>query len=224
MVAIAALLLAAGESTRMGEMKALLPWEGTTLLEHQVSSLAAAGISRTVVVVGHRAEAVETLLKDRPGVYCAYNADYRKGKTSSMKAGLRVFIGPKNQGGIRGKRKSPDKRASRAGTPIESALLVLNVDQPRSTSTLRRITDAHLTSAALITIPVYSGKGGHPIIFSAPLWEEMLDISEETQGLKEVARRHSAYTHRFEMNTPEVLLDLNTPEEYQRALELLASH
>ena len=224
MAAIAALLLAAGESTRMGEIKALLPWQGTTLLEYQVNSLAAAGISRIVVVVGHQAQSLESLLKDRPSVYCAYNPDYRRGKITSVKTGVRALLGPVSQGQSHSRGQLRGGRPTRDETPVENALLVLNVDQPRSTAIISYLIDANGRSGALITIPTYRDKGGHPVIFSASLWGEMLEISEDTQGLKAVVRRYSAETDRVEMNTFEVLLDLNTPEEYQRAWDFLGSH
>ena len=91
MASIAVLLLAAGESTRMGELKALLQWQGKTLIEHQVAALASAGVSRTIVVLGHQSERLESLLKDRAGIYYVYNPDYRQGKTTSIKAGLRAL-------------------------------------------------------------------------------------------------------------------------------------
>ena len=58
-----AILLAAGESSRMGQLKALLPWRGATLIEHQVASLFEGGVDRIVVVVGHEADRLVLLLK-----------------------------------------------------------------------------------------------------------------------------------------------------------------
>ena len=63
----AALLLAAGESRRMGQLKALLPWKGSTLLAHQISALSGAGIDRIVVVLGHRFEELQSELERTSG-------------------------------------------------------------------------------------------------------------------------------------------------------------
>ena len=208
MRAVAALLLAAGESSRMGELKALLPWRGSTLLQHQVSALAEAGALRIVVVLGHQAHRLEPLLKNHPEVYCAHNPDYQKGKTTSVKVGLKAL-----HEAIRDPRSRHTSENAQ-----EEALLVLNVDQPRSAITIRNLIDNHLASKALITIPTHGGKGGHPTIFSTVLLPELLKISEDTQGLKAVVNRHHAQIQQIELDTSEVLLDLNTPEDYQQAL------
>ena len=195
----AALLLAAGESRRMGQLKALLPWQGTTLLSHQIAALAAAGVGRIMVVLGHRAaELREVLQRERaiqPGVAWAVNPDYLQGKTTSIKAGLRA-LSPHNP----------------------QTILLLNVDQPRRSETLDYLLRQHQAAAAPITLPVYQGKGGHPVLLDAALMDELLDLTEETQGLRAVMQRHRDCINRVEMAAPEVLWDLNTPEQYRAAL------
>ena len=216
MVSIAALLLAAGESTRMGELKALLPWHGTTLLEHQLSSLASAGVSLTIVVLGHQSERLEPLLRHRPDVKWVHNPQYRQGKTTSIKVGVHA-LREINQGF--------------SGLGDKDAFLVLNVDQPRSIQTIRKIIELHLLADSnesndqpkLITVPTYRGKGGHPIILSTSLIDEVLGISEDTMGVKALVKHHEKEAQRVEIDSPEVLVDLNTPEDYQRALEISAS-
>ena len=195
----AALLLAAGESRRMGQLKALLPWQGTTLLSHQLAALDAAGIGRIMVVLGHRAAELQEVLRgeraSRPNVAWVVNPDYLRGKTTSLKAGLRTL--------------SPHQ---------PQTILILNVDQPRRPETLDYLLRQHQAAAARITIPTYRGKGGHPVLLDAALIDELLGITEETQGLRAVMQRHQAYIQRVEMATPEVRWDLNTPEQYRAAL------
>ena len=218
MATVAALLLAAGESTRMGELKALLPWHGRPLIEHQVSALASAGVSRTIVVLGHRSERLKSLLKDRSGIQCVYNPDYRQGKTTSIKAGLHTLKAPPIPPATRGQ--------GEAGCVLrEEAILILNVDQPRSADTIHRVMELHRQAnsserTCLITIPTYRGKGGHPVILSTSLMVELMDISEDTLGLKAVVGRHGEETQRVEIGSPEILLDLNTPQDYQKALQV----
>ncbi|SVC43341.1 uncharacterized protein METZ01_LOCUS296195, partial [marine metagenome] len=77
----------------------------------------------------------------------------------------------------------------------------------------------HLSQGSLITIPTHNGKGGHPIILSPTLLDDLRRIDEESFGIKAVVQRHIEGTRRVEMDSPEVLWDLNTPEEYQRVLE-----
>jgi len=191
----AAILLAAGESRRMGRLKALLPWRGTTLLAHQVSALREAGAGRVVVVLGHQVELLVPVIEGRSGVTWALNPDYAQGKTTSIKVGLNA-LGPKDPG----------------------AVLILNVDQPRSPETIRDLIRRHYAGGSLITIPTFRGKGGHPIVVDPALLPELRSISEEALGVKAVVRAHEGSTRRVEMATPEVLWDLNTPGEYREAL------
>ena len=195
MAATTAILLAAGESRRMGQLKALLQWQGASLLQHQVKTLLSAGVDRVVVVVGHRAGELTALLESMDGATWRLNPDYLQGKTTSIKAGLGALD------------------AEDTGT-----VLVLNVDQPRSAETVSFLLERHQRSGSLITIPEYEGKGGHPILVDASLLGELLRIDEETLGVKAVVRRHQSSTSRVPMDGPEVLWDLNTPEQYEEAL------
>jgi molybdenum cofactor cytidylyltransferase len=194
MTNVAAVLLAAGQSTRMGQIKALLPWRGTTLLEHQVTSLLGAGIAQVVVVLGHKAERLKPLVDGKPGVWVVLNPRYREGKTTSIKAGVETL--------------PPD---------VEHMVLV-GVDQPRSPETYRAVIQAHLQAGAVITKPYHGGKGGHPPVFSRVVFAELASLREETLGLKELMRRRIEQVQKVELGTPEVLLDLNRPEEYRSAL------
>jgi molybdenum cofactor cytidylyltransferase len=190
-----AILLAAGESSRMGQLKALLPWQGTTLIEHQINSLLAAGVQHVVVVLGHDSDRLKPIVDPVAGASWVLNPDYLQGKTTSLKTGVSALD----------------------GQPVSDVLL-LNVDQPRTSDTVQKLLERHQESQYVITIPTYSGKGGHPIFLSATLLSEMAAIEEETKGLLAVVRRHAEATERFEMNDPSVLWDLNTPEQYEKAL------
>ena len=95
----------------------------------------------------------------------------------------------------------------------------MSVDQPRNSDTLRTLLERHTSLHNVITIPTYRGKGGHPIVLSGSVLPEVINIEEETQGLLAVVRRHVEETDRFEIDDPSVVWDLNTPEEYQLALD-----
>src|SRR3972149_3232873 len=86
-----ALLLAAGESARMGRPKALLPWQGGTLVEFQIEQLLAGGVERVVLVLGHQAEAVRRGGSPHARATIVLNQDYATGKTSSVRAGLEAI-------------------------------------------------------------------------------------------------------------------------------------
>jgi molybdenum cofactor cytidylyltransferase len=196
----AAILLAAGESRRMGSLKALLPWQGSTLLAYQIASLRQAGVDPVVVVLGHESgrlkpEVEGPDVEGKEGVIWRVNPDYRQGKTTSIKVGLNAL--------------DPGK---------PSAILILNVDQPRSAETIGRLLLQHREGGRSITIPRYRGKGGHPLVLDSALLEELKSIDEESLGVRAVVRRHQDATLLLEMDTPEVLWDLNTPEQYEAAI------
>ncbi len=190
-----AILLAAGESSRMGQLKALLPWRGRSLLEHQVSALREGGADRVVVVLGHRADDLRPLLEGKDGVSWTLNLDYLQGKTTSIRAGL-----------------------SALNYPALDVILLLNVDQPRDAADIARVLEAHRAHGNAVTVPEYRGKGGHPIALSATLLPELLEIDEDTQGIKAVVRRRPESVQRLPLDNPGILLDLNTPEQYQAAV------
>ena len=77
----------------------------------------------------------------------------------------------------------------------------------------------HQRNSSLITIPTYADKSGHPVIFSSTLLEELSNISEGTQGLKAVVLRNAKNTNYMAVDSREVLFDLNTDEDYLRALK-----
>jgi molybdenum cofactor cytidylyltransferase len=149
-----------------------------------------------MVVVGHQAQQLGPLLAGLADVTCVFNPDYLVGKTTSIKAGLKAL------------------NENRPHT-----LLMLNVDQPRSAETIRLLLEAHQSASALLTIPTFQGQGGHPIIVDASLIDEILAIEEDTLGMKAVVQRHADQTRRVAVESPEVLWDLNTPEQYQAALD-----
>lgn len=192
MAGISAILTAAGESIRMGRIKALLPWHGVTLLEHQIRSLLGADVAEVVVVLGHRADEIASYVSGRSVRYVV-NPDYKDGKTTSIKAGLE---------GI----------ASDA-----DAILLLAVDQPRTKGVISSIIEAHVKNNALITSPRYQGHGGHPLIFSASLKSELGSITEENQGIREVFEAHRDEIFEVVIDDPILRLDLNTPEAYEEA-------
>ena len=178
----------------MGQPKALLPWMGTTLVEYQLEQIAASRVSEVILVVGHEAEAVRARVAGRSGVKIVENRDYRQGRASSVVAGVREV-------------------------PADSkALLLLNVDQPRPSWLIDEVVDAHLRGEAKITIPIHKGHRGHPTIFDGSLRDEMLAITEEGLGLKQVVRQDGGRVGSVEVSSSLIYLDMNTPEEYEMAL------
>ena len=181
----------------MGKPKALLDWRGAPLIQRQVDALAEAEVSPVIVVLGHAYDELAPLVPNSPGVHTVRNPDYKSGKTTSIKAGAREL--------------------QRLGAG--DSLLLLNVDQPRTSDLIRRVVDAHYNGHALVTVPTWEGKGGHPIVLSASLLDELLEIREETLGVKALRIRHEDRTQRIDLGDPQVAVDMNTPEDYRRALD-----
>ncbi|MDA1347925.1 MAG: nucleotidyltransferase family protein [Chloroflexi bacterium] len=192
MPGVSAVLTAAGESARMGQPKPLLSWRGVTLLEYQFSSLSAAGVSEIIVVLGHRAESVARYVTD-PSARYVVNEAYRQGRTTSIKTGLEQV------------------------DPSSESILLLGVDQPRTPEIISKVLRAHAEQDSLITSPRYLGRGGHPLVFSSSLTEELCSITEEGQGVRAVFQAHRDEVTEVEIDDPMVRLDLNTLDDYQEA-------
>ena len=195
---IAAILLAAGESSRMGQPKQLLDWQGRPLVVAQVEALLAAGCRPVVVVLGAYAGRVRPLLPDRSDVQITTNRNWREGRASSIRAG------------------------TRAVPPSVDGVVIVSVDQPTDASVIQQL-ESGLAAAsdALSAVPRHEGRNGHPPIFRSQLLPELQNVTERQEGLRQVRRRHADRTIFLEMNNPIVTLNLNTPEAYRRALELL---
>jgi molybdenum cofactor cytidylyltransferase len=189
---IAAIVLAAGLSKRMGRFKLLLPWGERTVIGQVVAALESARFSQIVVVTGHRAGEVEAALAGT-AARMAFNPDYASGEMlSSIQAGLRAV-----------------------GECVEAALLCLG-DQPQiETATVQAVLAAGQESEwERIVIPSYRMRGGHPILLPAWLWPEIIACAGT---LRDVMAAHRDQTHYVAVDTPTVLADLDTPEEYANA-------
>jgi molybdenum cofactor cytidylyltransferase len=191
----AGILLAAGESARMGRTKPLLPWGETTLIEYQVSEMLSAGLERVIVVLGDAWQEVKPYLT-APAVEVVINEAYRESKASSLRAAAACLLDE------------------------DEAAVILSVDQPRPRDVLARLLAAHEAGAALITVPAHRGRRGHPTVLAGALIPELRNVVDETLGLRGLIERHQASLREVPFDTPIVLIDLNTPEEYSRAHEL----
>ncbi|MCH8199275.1 MAG: nucleotidyltransferase family protein [Chloroflexi bacterium] len=194
---VAAVLLAAGESTRMGEPKALLPWGGQPLIAHQVAALHEAGYGPLVVVLGHDAERVADALPGHIALEVAINARYEQGRTTSIVLGVLRLIEARVDG-----------------------VVIASVDQPRSAGMLRTLREAFERERPQIAVPSLGGRPGHPPLFSAGLLPELLKVSEETEGLRQVMRDFGEGRLLVPVDDPLTLTNLNTHEEYEAALKL----
>jgi len=178
----------------MGSPKGLLEWRGTTLLEYQMNSLLQGGCDKVVVVTGKYDAEMAPLLKDRPGIIRAYNPKYLEGKTTSIKAGIWEL---------------PDDIHS---------IVLLAVDQPRPAWVIEKVLRLHTDLGADVTSPGFDGHGGHPLVFDAQFRADLMNITEESEGVRAIFRKTDIHHHRVKFDSAIVRLDINTPEAYENAL------
>jgi molybdenum cofactor cytidylyltransferase len=191
---ISAIVLAAGESRRMGECKQLLPWHGKTVLEHLLNTLLSSSLNEVILVLGHEAERILEKISTR-GIQVVFNPDYREGMSTSLRRGLTAM----NQ-------------------DAEAFLIVL-ADQPALTpEIIRQLIDAFRRAqpGKNIVAPSFQGRRGHPVLFGRKYLEELRGSTGEVGG-REILARHPEDILLLEMDTDAVLIDLDTPEDYQRA-------
>ncbi|HEY1266134.1 MAG TPA: nucleotidyltransferase family protein [Candidatus Binatia bacterium] len=191
---VVAVVLSAGESSRMGRPKALLPVGDSFFLERIVNALRRTRVEKIFVVLGHNARALEEKIRQLP-VTILVNPDYSRGQLSSLQVALREL----------------DNDA------IDGIVLHL-VDHPFIDAALvDRMIEAFYASQPLIVVPVCRGRRGHPVIFSRGLFPELL-ASPLDEGAKSVVRAHAKETVEVETDDEGITYDIDTPEEYRRRI------
>ncbi len=193
---ITAIVLAAGQSRRMGQPKMLLPWGGTTVLGQVASTLAAAELGEIVVVTGGARQAVEAeiaRLAAKLPVRGIHNPGYaQEGMISSIQCGLRAM------------------------TPGRRAALVALGDQPQTREgAVRRIVAAFAKTGAALVVPSYRMQRGHPWLVSRALWPDLLALSPAQTG-RDFLHAHTDQILYLPVEDDSILRDLDTPEDYER--------
>jgi molybdenum cofactor cytidylyltransferase len=191
---LAAAILAAGESKRMGQPKALVPFQGSTFVEHLIAATRHPRMGITRVVLGAGAEAIRANLKVEPA-WIVVNADWPTGQLSSIHAAIRSLPA----GGTEG-------------------ILVCPVDHP--------LVSAHLVAALIaafdaggksIVLPKHNGRRGHPVLFGAGLYEELL-AAPVAVGARQVVWNHATEVIEVETEEEGVILNMNDPETVRKSI------
>ena len=183
------LILAAGQSSRMGRDKALLEYHGSTFLNHLIS-LFSPRVDPLIVVLGHHADAIRPTIQQRPTVKVVINRDYKKGMLTSLQAGIRTLP-----------------------SDVGAAMFTL-VDHPAvEESTVDRLIEQFQAGRQALAIPCYRRQRGHPVIAARPILEEILRLPEDSSA-KTVIRGHRRETAFVEMDDPGVVLDIDRPSDY----------
>lgn len=188
---IAAVVLAAGLSSRMGQSKALLPWgENQTVIEQILGQLQQINLEQILVVTGHLAEQVQAKAMD---VAAVHNLHYATGEMlSSLKVGLL------------------------AQAETTDAVLVVLADQPRlQTDIVRQLVQAFEDGKGEIVAPRYQGERGHPMLISRRYWDEILALPAGGAP-RDVIQKQRDRLNFVDVETDSVLSDIDTPEDYER--------
>lgn len=194
---LAAVILSGGESSRMGSPKALVQLGpgGETFLEHLLQVTKQPEIGWTRVVLGkHTAEISSALSLDSGNV--VVNPNWQLGQLSSIQAAIRSLPPGETDG-----------------------VMLFLVDHPLITKSLiAQIIAEFYSSQRPIVVPTFHRKRGHPVVFAARLYEELLAASPE-QGAREVVWAHANEVHEVPTSEEGILLNLNDPAALQRALQ-----
>jgi molybdenum cofactor cytidylyltransferase len=200
---ISAIILAAGASKRMGQPKMLLPWGNVSVLEHVIAVFARAGIEDILVVTGAVREQMEgALMKyaQRYPVRSVHNETYSDGEMlSSLQCGLRALASP---------------LLPSAETSTTAALVGLG-DQPQiQERSVRLVCEAFRKTESLLVVPSFQMRRGHPWLVAHPLWAELLELNPP-QSPRDFLNAHAGDIHYVNTDTPSILDDLDTPEDYR---------
>jgi molybdenum cofactor cytidylyltransferase len=197
---VSAIILAAGESKRMGQPKMLLPWQGTCVLGHIISILKKAGLEDILVITGAARGEVQAVATANH-VKCVFNPDYAVGEMlSSIQIGLRDLARP----------AQPTQEC------YSTAALICLGDQPQILeSSVRAVLREYTENEALLIVPSYQMRRGHPWLVARRLWDELLAL-KPPRSAREFLKEHATLIKYVELDTPSVILDLDTLEDYRR--------
>jgi len=191
---LAAVILSAGASSRMGRPKALLPYREGTFLEHLIEVTRHPHIGVTRVVLGAGAEVIRSIAKLDASVV-VLNPEWEHGQLSSICAGLRGLEGIELDG-----------------------MVLCPVDHPLVSARLvGELVERFYEAKKAIVLPTYKGRRGHPVIFSTALFSELLAAPAE-QGARAVVWAHAADILEVPTDEEGVVLNLNDPDMLKRAI------
>lgn len=186
---LSAILLAAGESKRMGEPKQLLPFGQSTLLEQTIDNLLNSAVDEIIVVMGYKAEEMIKTIATKP-VKIVVNPNYTQGMSTSIIAGLSLV----------------DSQA-------QAVMLALG-DQPLVDSqTINRLIEEFYRHNKGIAIPTYRGMRGHPIIFAIKYKQKLLGLKGDIGG-REIIKHHPDDVLEVAVDSKSVITDIDTREDY----------
>ncbi len=191
---IAGVLLAAGRSERMGQPKLLLPWHDMPLVRHAALIALASQLDKLVVVVGHAAEQVQTVLADL-SLRIVVNDAFAEGQSTSLATGIGAL-----------------------NSHVDGAVVLL-ADQPMlQPATINALIETYAQLKAPIVVPRYAGRRGNPVLFDRSMFAELQAVRGD-QGARSLFTRHAQRVHWVDVADEGTLLDVDMPAMYQELLD-----
>ena len=190
---ISAIILAAGESRRMGvQNKLLLQIDSEVLIRKFVKSVSNSLVDAVLVVVGFEAEKIKAVLHDQ-AVKFVENPSYEEGMTTSIQSGVK------------------------ASSNESTGLMICLADMPFAETSdlnllIQAFNDYRNTESSLIIVPVFQGKRGNPVLFSEVFRDKIL--THKGEGCREIVRQFPHYVKEVSMENDNLLRDIDTPEDY----------
>lgn len=189
------IVLAAGESKRLGRPKQLLPYQGKTLLQHVIDISALVSFENRILILGANSEMISNEV-DSSGMKITINEAWAEGLSSSIKCGLATLleINPKSQN-----------------------VMFLLCDQPLlSLEIVSELVMKHLSKVDMITVSTYENQIGVPMIFSRPFYHELMTLEGDV-GAKKIVKNHMDRTQSVPFEKGK--FDIDTAEDYDKLLE-----
>jgi molybdenum cofactor cytidylyltransferase len=186
-------ILAAGESKRMGTPKMLLVFNGKTMIENVLDNVADSNSDGILVVLGSGGEGLIDMVRKYKVKYC-FNENYRDGMLSSVQCGFKNL-------------------------PADTeAVMVFQGDQPFILPAITNsVINAYRSSGKGIIIPVYKGKRGHPLLLDSK-YSDQIDKIDPAEGLRAITRIFPGDVFEVETGDPGILKDFDTYEDYKNEL------
>jgi molybdenum cofactor cytidylyltransferase len=186
------ILLAAGESRRMGYPKPLLKIGGRTFIEHITATMLEA-VPRLVIVLGAYADRVRAVIKEDPRIIVVENPDCARGQLSSLRIGL-----------------------GNVSKTVNGALVHLSDHPQVGAATFKAIVAEYERAHKPVVIARYRGRRGHPVVFDRSLFAELMAVPEN-QGARAVVDADPSRVDYLDVNDPGIVLDLDSPADLEKA-------
>ena len=192
---ISAIILAAGESKRMGrENKLLLPIKGEALIRRFVKSVCLSEVENVLVVLGYQSDKIKEVLIDQP-VDFVYNPLYMSGMITSIKAGIS------------------------ASSINSKGYMICLSDMPFVRTVdlniiLREFTFLRAKETELVAVPIFNGRRGNPVIFSSEFREEIL--RHKGDGCSGIIEKNHTNVREVYIENENIFYDIDTPEDYEK--------